>query len=148
MLLEPFSSVSAQTVLETYTYTYGVKGGSERLRTPPPPRWPPSPPRCCPPTQCCPQCTTPPPPPVASYWRSQPLAGRLRAIRPTLVGFVVLNVFPNAFIVHSRPSFLFELSFHFSLVVFCSHADSWHWFFVFVIWFFKKRFSPITHSPF
>ena len=36
MLLEPFSSVSAQTVLETYTYTYGVKGGSERLRTPPP----------------------------------------------------------------------------------------------------------------
>ena len=25
---------------------------------------------------------------VASYWRSQPLAGRLRAIRPTLVGYV------------------------------------------------------------
>ena len=28
VLLEPFRSVSAQTVLETYTYTYGVRGGS------------------------------------------------------------------------------------------------------------------------
>ena len=33
MLSEPFSSVSAQTVLETYTY--GVKGGAKRLKTPP-----------------------------------------------------------------------------------------------------------------
>ena len=29
-----------------------------------------------------------------------------------------LNRFPNPFIVHSRPSFLFELNFHFSLMVF------------------------------
>ena len=33
-----------------------------------------------------------------------------------------LNGFPNPFTAHSRPSFLFELDFHFSLVVFCSHA--------------------------
>ena len=32
----------------------------------------------------------PPPPPVASYWPSQPLVGRLRAIRPTLVGYVYI----------------------------------------------------------
>ena len=30
----------------------------------------------------------------------------------------VLNGFPNPFTVHSRPSFLFELNFYFSLVVF------------------------------
>ena len=44
-----------------------------------------------PPTQCCPHqppVHPPPPPPMASYWRSQPLAGRLRAILPTLVGYV------------------------------------------------------------
>ena len=29
---------------------------------------------------------------VASYWRSQLLAGRLRAIRPMLVGYVLYNV--------------------------------------------------------
>ena len=29
-----------------------------------------------------------------------------------------LNGFPNPFTAHSRPSFLFELNFHFSLVVF------------------------------
>ena len=33
-----------------------------------------------------------------------------------------LNDFPNPFIVHSRPSFLFEPNFHFSLVIFCSHV--------------------------
>ena len=42
VLLEPFRSVSAQTVLETYTYTYGVMGGSLRL-TPPPPLLTPTP---------------------------------------------------------------------------------------------------------
>ena len=34
----------------------------------------------------------------------------------------LLNGFPNPFIVHSRPSFLFEPNFHFLLVVFCSLA--------------------------
>ena len=33
------------------------------------------------------------------------------------IGFF-LNGFPNPFTAHSRPSFLFELNFHFSLVVF------------------------------
>ena len=33
-----------------------------------------------------------------------------------------LNGFPNPFVVHSRPSFLFEPIFYFSLVLFCSHA--------------------------
>ena len=33
-----------------------------------------------------------------------------------------LNGFPNSFINHSRPSFLFEPKFSFSLVFFCSHA--------------------------
>ena len=33
-----------------------------------------------------------------------------------------LNGFPNSFTAHFRPSFLFELNFHYSLVVFCSHA--------------------------
>ena len=49
---------------------------------PPPP--PPPPPSAAP---ISPRCT---PPPVASYWPSQPLAGRLRAIRPTLVGYVLI----------------------------------------------------------
>ena len=33
-----------------------------------------------------------------------------------------LNGFPNPFIVHFRPSSLFEPNLPFSLVVFCSHA--------------------------
>ena len=33
-----------------------------------------------------------------------------------------LDRFPNPFTAPSRPSFLFELNFHFSRVVFCSHA--------------------------
>ena len=59
-----------------------------------------------------------------------------------------LNVFFNLFVVHSCPSFLFETSFHFSLMV--SHAAFLHWFslFFFSIWFFKKRFFQFTHSPF
>ena len=32
-----------------------------------------------------------------------------------------INGFPNLFTAHSRPSFLFELIFHFSLVVFLVH---------------------------
>ena len=32
-----------------------------------------------------------------------------------------INGFPNLFTAHSRPSFLFELNFHFSLVVFLVH---------------------------
>ena len=38
------------------------------------------------------------------------------------IEFFFLNGFLNSFIVHSRPSFLFEPNFHFSLVVFCSYA--------------------------
>ena len=37
------------------------------------------------------------------------------------IGFF-LNGFFNPFLVHSRPSFLFEPNFHFSLVDFCAHA--------------------------
>ena len=33
-----------------------------------------------------------------------------------------LNGFPNPFMLHSRPYFLFEPNFLFSLVVFCSNA--------------------------
>ena len=32
-----------------------------------------------------------------------------------------LDGFPNPFTAHSRPSFLFQLNFHFSLVVFFAH---------------------------
>ena len=68
------------------------------------------------------------------------------------IGFF-LNGFPNPFKAHSRPSFLFEINFHFSLMVFfSSHAAIWHWFFgffpYFLIWFFYKWFSQISHSPF
>ena len=121
MLLEPFRSVSAQTVLETYTY--GVKSGSE-VETPPPlvdppppllaPPTPPPPHRAFapPPTQCCPHQPPvhPPPPPVASYWPSQPLAGRLRAIRPTLVGYVfdvtalILEISSTQFVTQKKIS--------------------------------------------
>ena len=67
-----------ETVLETYTY--GVKAGSQRSDEPqlltalvaPPP-------------------SAPPPPPEASYWRSKPLANRLRAIRLSLVGYVYIT---------------------------------------------------------
>ena len=63
---------------------------------PPPPRWPPtptiasSPHRAVAPNPVLPPSAhgAPPPPTVDSYWRSQPLAGRLRAIRPTLNGYV------------------------------------------------------------
>ena len=97
MLLEPFSSVSAQIALETVGGG-GCEGRFLEVETPPPPPPPPlltptpllpPPPTALlpPPTQCCPPisplCT-----PVSSYWRSQPLAGRLRAIRPMLVGYV------------------------------------------------------------
>ena len=41
------------------------------------------------------------------------------------------SVFPNPLIVHSRPSFLFEANFYFSLMVFCSYAAVGHWFSVF-----------------
>ena len=46
-----------------------------------------------------------------------------------------LNGFRNPFMVHSRSSFLFEPNFDFSLVLFCSHAAFWHWFFV---WLFSQ----------
>ena len=56
-----------------------------------------------------------------------------------------LNGFPNPFIVHSRPSILFEIIFYFPLVVFCSHAAFWHWFSVFFLFldliFFRNGFS-------
>ena len=56
-----------------------------------------------------------------------------------------LNGFRNLFIVQTRPSFLFEPNFHFSLVVFCSHMAFWHTFsvfyFYFLIWFVEKWLS-------
>ena len=57
-----------------------------------------------------------------------------------------LNVFPNPSIVHSRPSFLFEPNFHFSLVVFfhMRHFTLIICFFIF-IWFFLEMVFPI-HS--
>ena len=61
-----------------------------RAVAPPNPVLPPPPPPnpVLPPIS--PRCT---PPPVAGYWRSQPLARRLRAIRPTLVGYVFVVLF-------------------------------------------------------
>ena len=64
-----------------------------------------------------------------------------------------LNGFSNPFIVHTRPSFLFEPNFHFSLAVFCSHAAFLHWFSVVFLFFLsdffsKWWFSQYTHSPF
>ena len=110
VLLEPFRSVSAQTVLETYTLLM-VWGAVLRgwhpppfVDPPPPLLAPPPPTALLPPTQCCPRCT--PPPPVASYWPSQPLAGRLRAIRPTLVGYV-FNFFAGGFFYILRKNFHF-----------------------------------------
>ena len=50
----------------------------------------------------------------------------------------------NPFRVHFRPSFLFDPNFHFSLVVFCSHAAFWPWFsvfyFYFLIFFYRNGF--------
>ena len=70
----------------------------------PPPCWPPTPTIASTPHRAVapppnsvlppssPGAPLPPPPPVASCGRSQPLAGRLRAIRPTLVGYVFFIV--------------------------------------------------------
>ena len=55
------------------------------------------------------------------------------------IGFL-LTCFPNPFIDHYRPSFLFVPNFHFSLVAFCSHAAFWHWFSVFLSKFFRNGF--------
>ena len=59
------------------------------------------------------------------------------------IGFF-LNGFPNQFTAHSRTDFLFGPNFHFSLVVFCSHAAFWHQFFFsnFFIWFFFGNGFP------
>ena len=46
---------------------------------------------------------------MASYWRSQPLAGRLRAIRPTLVGYVGSSAEVSGK-VKWRSRFIFESS--------------------------------------
>ena len=53
-----------------------------------------------------------------------------------------LNGFPNPFIGHARPSVLFEPNFHFSLMIFCSHAAFLHRFSVFFIYliFFRNGF--------
>ena len=62
-----------------------------------------------------------------------------------------LKRFPYPLMVHSRPSFLFESNFHFSLAVFSSHAAFWHWFCFFfkLLWsVFFKCVSQFTHSPF
>ena len=63
-----------------------------------------------------------------------------------------LSGFPNLFTAHSRPSFLFELYFHFSLVVFwfiCGILTLIFCFLLFFIWLFKKNGflnSLIVHS--
>ena len=63
-----------------------------------------------------------------------------------------LNGFPNPFIVRSRPSFLFEPNFDFSVVVFCSHAAISLWFLLFFDFldriFFSKWFFQSIHSSF
>ena len=62
-----------------------------------------------------------------------------------------LNGFPNPVTAHSRPSFLFELNFYFSLVVFFVHMRNFdiYFLFFFLIFYliFFKRFSQFTHSP-
>ena len=58
-----------------------------------------------------------------------------------------LDGFPNPFTAHSRPSFLFELNFHFSLVVFlftCGILTLIFCFFLFFDLIFLKWFSQFT----
>ena len=63
-----------------------------------------------------------------------------------------LNCFPNPFIVHSTPSFLFEPNFHFSLVVFCSCGILTlifcFFFLIFLIWFLEMDFPIHSWSVF
>ena len=63
-----------------------------------------------------------------------------------------LTGFPNPFTAHSRPSFLFELNFHFSLGVFLCTCGILILIFCFFSYFFVliflKSFSEFTHSPF
>ena len=58
--------------------------------------------------------------------------------------------FSNPFTAHSRPSFLFELKFHFSLGVFLLTCGILILilFFSYLFSFFLKWFSEFTHSPF
>ena len=53
-----------------------------------------------------------------------------------------LNSYPNPFIVYSRPSFLFEPNFHFSLIIFSSRAVFRHFVFFLLFWsdFSRNRF--------
>ena len=56
------------------------------------------------------------------------------------IGLFFLNGFPSPFMVHYRPSFCL-LQFSITLWwFFCSHAAFWHWFLVFLIWFFEIIF--------
>ena len=102
VLLEPFRSFSSNCLGDLYLYLWCegrfLKVDTPPFVDPPPPLLAPPPPppnrAFAPPPSAAPispRCTPPPPPPppVASYWPSQPLDGRLRAIRPTLVGYVL-----------------------------------------------------------
>ena len=107
VLFEPFRSVSAQTVLETCWHPPPL------FVDPPPPLLapPPTPTELLPPPPhpvLPPSAPGAPPPPVASYWPSQPLAGRLRAIRPTLVGYVSYFSSWRESCIRSKPSLDFS----------------------------------------
>ena len=61
-----------------------------------------------------------------------------------------LNGFPNSFIVHTRPRFLFEPNFDFPLVVFSHAGISFYYLLFSIFWngFFSKWFSRAIHSSF
>ena len=69
--------------------------------------------------------------------------GNFTLIFTVFLFYFCLNCFLNSFIVHSRPSLLFELSLHFSFLVFCSHVAFRHWFLVFL-----KLFSDFFRNGF
>ena len=56
----------------------------------------------------------------------------------------ILNGFPNPFTAHSRPSFLFELNFHFSLLVFFVHMRHFDIDFLFISYFFVLIFFKMV----
>ena len=58
------------------------------------------------------------------------------------IGFF-LNGFPNPFTAHFRPSFLFELNFPLSPVVFLFTCGIWNWFFVFFLKFSSDFFKMV-----
>ena len=62
-----------------------------------------------------------------------------------LIGFFP-NGFPNPFTAHSRPSFLFDLNFHFSLVVFLFTCGILTLIFCFFSYFFLSDFFKMVFS--